>query len=173
MHAYKPIYPVNTRIPIAIRSTFPTGNNSNLESNRYGPLIGRDVTPSATSSVSTLRVTSLQQVECIHYGPFAPNSLLSAVPFADAVSRKPCLKVSRLTAPTKIRIFDNSTPSSSFTSMIKGLLTLRLEDCASSHLKLAASRCSLSYATSTASCLRSRKSACTKDFLNSSHRNEE
>ena len=43
-------------------------------------------------------------------------------------------------------------------SMLKGLLTLRLEDCASSHLKLAASRCSLSYAASTASCLRSRKS---------------
>ena len=33
-------------------------------------------------------------------------------------------------------------------SMLKGLLTLRLEDCASSHLKLAASRCSLSYAAS-------------------------
>ena len=43
-------------------------------------------------------------------------------------------------------------------SMLKGLLPLRLEDCASSHLKLAASRCSLSYAASTASCLRSRNS---------------
>ena len=80
----------------------------------------------ATGSVLTLRVTIFffykLQVECIHYGPFAPNSLLSAVPFADAASRKPCLKVSRLTAPTAIRIFDNSTPPSSRTAFdAKGL----------------------------------------------------
>ena len=44
------------------------------------------------------------------------------MPFADAVSRKPCLKVPRLTAPTAIRIFDNSTPSSSRTAFdAKGL----------------------------------------------------
>ena len=143
-----------------MRSTFPTGYNSNLKSHRYGPPIERDVNPFATGSVLTLRVTTLQQVTSL-------SASTTARPVRTELPSL-CRTICRCCLPKVTKNLLLLLRSASLTtahlhhlaprSMLKGLLTLRLEDCASSHLKLAASRCSLSYAASTASCLRSRNS---------------
>ena len=116
----------------------------------------------AMSRVFALRVNSLQQAKCAHYSPFAPK--LSAVPFADAVSRKLLKTYCCYSDP---HLWQQHTLP--FAAMPRHLLTLRLEDCASNHLKLAASRCSLSYAASY--CILPAFPKILQDILNSSYCN--